>query len=98
LVSQLITELLDAAGLEEEHDTKARFAASFVLDALAPTNTLPGNPAAVRQAFDTGCGRLPERADRADPVRAAGRTGTRSAAAVLSAVDQQVLHHGSCAR
>jgi polyhydroxyalkanoate synthase subunit PhaC len=54
LMSQLVTELLDAAGLEEEHDTKARFAASFVLDALAPTNTLPGNPAAVRQAFDTG--------------------------------------------
>jgi polyhydroxyalkanoate synthase len=51
---QLVTELLDAAGLEAEQDTKARFAANFILDALAPTNTLPGNPAALRQAFDTG--------------------------------------------
>jgi polyhydroxyalkanoate synthase subunit PhaC len=51
---QLVNELLDAAGLEAEQDTKARFAANFILDALAPTNTLPGNPAALRQAFDTG--------------------------------------------
>jgi polyhydroxyalkanoate synthase len=51
---QLVNELLDAAGLEAEQDTKARFAANFILDALAPSNTLPGNPAAIRQAFDTG--------------------------------------------
>jgi len=51
---QLVTELLDAAGLEAGQDVKARFAAKFILDALAPTNTLPGNPAAMRQAFDTG--------------------------------------------
>ena len=54
LNSALVTELLDAAGLEAGQDTKARFAATFILDALAPTNTLPGNPAAIRQAFDTG--------------------------------------------
>ena len=54
LSSQLVTELLDAAGLEAQHDIKARFVAKFILDALAPTNTLPGNPAAIRQAFDTG--------------------------------------------
>ena len=54
LGSQLVTELLDAAGLEAGQDTKARFAAKFILDALAPTNTLPGNPAALRQAFDSG--------------------------------------------
>ena len=54
LNSALVTELLDAAGLEAGQDTKARFAAKFILDALAPTNTLPGNPAAIRQAFDTG--------------------------------------------
>jgi polyhydroxyalkanoate synthase len=51
---QLVNELLDAAGLEPEQDIKARFAAKFILDALAPSNTLPGNPAALRQAFDTG--------------------------------------------
>src|SRR5665811_1802858 len=54
LNNQLVTELLDAAGLEADQDIKARFAAKFILDALAPTNTLPGNPAAIREAFDTG--------------------------------------------
>jgi polyhydroxyalkanoate synthase subunit PhaC len=54
LSSQLVTELLDAAGLEATQDSKARFAAKFMLDALAPSNTLPGNPAAIRAAFDTG--------------------------------------------
>ena len=54
LGGQLVTELLDAAGLKPRQDRKARFAANFILDALSPTNTLPGNPAAIRQAFDTG--------------------------------------------
>jgi len=54
LGSQLVTELLDAAGLDAREDLKARFAAKFILDALAPTNTLPGNPAALREAFDSG--------------------------------------------
>jgi polyhydroxyalkanoate synthase len=54
LTSQLVTELLDAASLEDEEDRKARFAAKFIIDALAPTNTLSGNPAAVRQALATG--------------------------------------------
>ena len=54
LLDKLVTELLDAAGLEAGKDAKARFAAKFMLDALAPTNTLPGNPAALRQVFDTG--------------------------------------------
>ena len=54
LSAQLVTELLDAAGLEGMQDSKARFAAKFVVDALAPTNTLPGNPEAIRTAFQTG--------------------------------------------
>ena len=54
LTGQLVSELLDAAELGAVQDKKARFAARFILDALAPTNTLPGNPAAMRQAFDTG--------------------------------------------
>jgi len=58
LGSQLVTELLDAAGLDAREDLKARFAAKFILDALAPTNTLPGNPAALREAFDTGAQRV----------------------------------------
>src|SRR5450759_108767 len=54
LSGQLVSELLDAAGLEATQDLKARFAAKFIVDAMAPTNTLPGNPAALREAFDTG--------------------------------------------
>jgi polyhydroxyalkanoate synthase len=54
LSGQLVDELLDAAGLEATQDLKARFAAKFMLDAMAPTNTLAGNPAALREAFDTG--------------------------------------------
>jgi len=51
---QYVTELLDAAELDETEDAKARFAATFIMDALAPTNTLLGNPVALREAFDTG--------------------------------------------
>ena len=54
LSSQLVDELLDAARLEATQAIKARFAARFIVDALSPTNTLPGNPAALRRAFDTG--------------------------------------------
>ena len=51
LSSQLVDELLDAADLDATEETKARFAARFIVDALSPTNTLPGNPAALRRAF-----------------------------------------------
>jgi polyhydroxyalkanoate synthase len=54
LLNRLVDELLDAAALEPDQDTKARFAAKFLLDALSPTNNFAGNPAALRQAFDTG--------------------------------------------
>jgi len=54
LSGQLVDELLDAAGLEASQDLKARFVAKFIVDAMAPTNTLAGNPAALREAFDTG--------------------------------------------
>jgi polyhydroxyalkanoate synthase len=54
LVSQFVAELLDTAGVSGSREAKARFAARFLVDALAPTNTLAGNPAAIRKAFDTG--------------------------------------------
>jgi polyhydroxyalkanoate synthase len=54
LSSQLVDELLDAADLDATEEIKARFAARFIVDALAPTNLLAGNPAALRRAFDTG--------------------------------------------
>jgi polyhydroxyalkanoate synthase len=54
LFGQLVAELLDTAGVSGTREAKARFAAKFLVDALAPTNTLAGNPAAIRKAFDTG--------------------------------------------
>src|ERR1700757_3587744 len=54
LFSQLVNELLDTAGASGSREAKARFAANFLVDALAPTNTLAGNPAAIREAFNTG--------------------------------------------
>jgi polyhydroxyalkanoate synthase len=54
LAGQLMSELLDAAHLKGTTEVKARMAAQIMVDALAPTNTLPGNPAALRRAFDTG--------------------------------------------
>jgi polyhydroxyalkanoate synthase len=54
LFGQLVAELIDTAGVSGTREAKARFAARFLVDALAPTNTLAGNPAAIRKAFDTG--------------------------------------------
>jgi len=54
LSSQMVDELLDAADLDPTQELKARFAAKFIVDALSPTNTLAGNPTALRKAFDTG--------------------------------------------
>lgn len=54
LTERCVLELVDAAELGGEQDRKARFAAKFILDALAPTNSLLGNPSAVKAAFDSG--------------------------------------------
>lgn len=54
LFGRFVDELLDVAGVSGTREAKARFAARFLVEALAPTNTLPGNPAALRKAFDTG--------------------------------------------
>lgn len=43
-----------AAGRDEELGGKAEFAVGQLVDALAPTNFLPGNPGALKRAFDTG--------------------------------------------
>jgi polyhydroxyalkanoate synthase len=55
---RFLQELVDAARLEEPDEVKARFAIDRLVDALAPTNFLPGNPAALKKAFDTGGGSL----------------------------------------
>ncbi len=54
LWSRLMSELVAAAGLEGTEGKRAEFAMRAVVDALAPTNTLAGNPKALRKAFDTG--------------------------------------------
>ena len=49
-----LDELVEASGLVGARAEKARFAAQLIADALAPTNFLASNPAALKRAFDTG--------------------------------------------
>ncbi len=46
-------DVVGAASLEEDVARKAALALDLTLDALAPTNFLPTNPAALKRAFDT---------------------------------------------
>ena len=46
-------DLVASAALDEETARKAAMATELMLDALAPTNFLPTNPAALKRAFDT---------------------------------------------
>ncbi len=52
--SRYLYELVEAAGLDPATTSKARFAIGILVDALAPTNFLWSNPAALRRAVDTG--------------------------------------------
>jgi polyhydroxyalkanoate synthase len=54
LSAQLLLDLVGAAELEPRRKLKAEFAAQHLIDALAPTNFLPGNPLALKRAFETG--------------------------------------------
>jgi polyhydroxyalkanoate synthase len=54
LWSRLVQELVAAAGLEGPTAGKARFASELLVDALAPTNFLWSNPAALKRAFESG--------------------------------------------
>ena len=45
---------VDDLGLDERNGDRARFALSLLTEAVAPTNTLLGNPSALKKAFDTG--------------------------------------------
>jgi len=52
-----LTRLVDeyeAAGADWHDVERARFSINALVSGLAPTNTLPGNPAALKRAFDTG--------------------------------------------
>ncbi|MYB10646.1 MAG: alpha/beta fold hydrolase [Acidimicrobiia bacterium] len=54
LSRNLADDLIDAANLDDAEDRKAKFAASFAFDALAPTNMLLTNPDALAKAAATG--------------------------------------------
>jgi polyhydroxyalkanoate synthase subunit PhaC len=52
-----LTRLVDeyeAAGADWRKVERARFSVNALISALAPTNTLPGNPAALKRALETG--------------------------------------------
>ena len=54
LWSRLMSDLVEAADLDERQAGKSQFALDLLSNALAPTNFLPTNPTALRRAFDTG--------------------------------------------
>jgi polyhydroxyalkanoate synthase subunit PhaC len=54
VLRRLAEDLLDAAELDTATGAKAVFAAALLADALAPTNLLLTNPAALKRAFETG--------------------------------------------
>jgi polyhydroxyalkanoate synthase len=54
VLCRLAEDLLAAAELDEATRAKAGFAVDLLVDALAPTNLLLTNPAALKRAFDTG--------------------------------------------
>jgi len=53
-IGRLTSDVLTAGKGSAADDAKAELAAGFVLDALAPTNFLLTNPAALKRAFETG--------------------------------------------
>jgi polyhydroxyalkanoate synthase len=54
LAGRLVDDLLNVAELQEPWNGKAAFALKAMVDALAPTNFLATNPAALKRAFETG--------------------------------------------
>jgi poly[(R)-3-hydroxyalkanoate] polymerase subunit PhaC len=51
---QSLNNLVDHADLPTQDADRARFALSLYTEAIAPTNTLLGNPAAVKKLYETG--------------------------------------------
>src|SRR5215472_1401055 len=51
---QSLKAFIDEAGLDKKDAERAHFAFSLYVDTVAPTNTLLGNPAAMRKMYETG--------------------------------------------
>src|SRR6185369_2537660 len=49
-----LEQVVDRAALEEKNRERARFAVSLWTQAMAPSNTFAGNPAALKRLIDTG--------------------------------------------
>ena len=49
-----LNELVDQVRMDRRDAERARFVVSLFVDAMAPTNVLAGNPAALKRALDTG--------------------------------------------
>jgi polyhydroxyalkanoate synthase len=49
-----IYRFLDEAKLDKRDAERARFVVSLIVDAMSPTNSLAGNPAALKKLVDTG--------------------------------------------
>ena len=56
--SAAVDSVVDAADVDWRTRERARFAAGILTSSLAPTNTLPGNPAALKRVIETGGGSL----------------------------------------
>ena len=54
LFGRLAQDLVEVGAGSRPEAKKLRLATEIVVDALAPTNVLPGNPAALKRAFETG--------------------------------------------
>jgi polyhydroxyalkanoate synthase len=51
---QSLNTFVDSADLPKKDADRARFALSLMTEAMAPTNTMLGNPAAMRRFYETG--------------------------------------------
>ncbi|WP_433800976.1 PHA/PHB synthase family protein [Actinomycetospora sp. CA-084318] len=50
----LLEDLVGAASLDEDSDDRARMLMGLIGSVVSPTNVLPGNPSALKRAFETG--------------------------------------------
>src|SRR5262249_31993191 len=52
--SGTLNRFIDATKIERRDAERARFVTSLLVDAMAPTNSLAGNPTALKKLIDTG--------------------------------------------